>query len=162
MGSGYVYVNAPPEYPGITYEFGDRILEHHLVWWWNTGQVVPDGFVVHHKNEIKNDNRFDNLELKEFGVHTRDHLLIEDDKEVECSWCGCKLIRSARDIRSKNSQGQLRFFCCSSHAALMQSEEKVGNPVVHGTYGAYRIGCRCNECKMANSERMARYRSSSK
>ena len=116
MGT-YKFVPAPSGYPGRTYKFGNRILEHHLVWWQHTGTVVPNGYVVHHKNKIQSDNRFRNLELKERGKHTTDHCLKAPNQTKMCGWCGKKLVRTARDVRTKGSQGQIRFFCSSSHAA---------------------------------------------
>ena len=49
----YKFVKAPENYPGKIYQFGNRILEHHLVWWENTGELVEDGEIIHHKNENK-------------------------------------------------------------------------------------------------------------
>ena len=114
---GYKFVKAPSSYPGRTYRWGNRVLEHHLVWWENTGQVVPEGYVVHHLNEDKEDNRFGNLALKKRGEHTTDHQLKDPPVALVCSWCGKKIERSSRDVRSKRKQGQSRFFCCSAHAA---------------------------------------------
>lgn len=122
----YKWVRAPENYPGKTYTCGNRILEHHLVWWRNTGQLVRKGYVVHHKNEDKADNRFENLELKKNGKHTRDHHLKAPPVSVKCGWCGRKLTRTARDIRTKNSLGQYRFFCNSSHAALAGHRDNSG------------------------------------
>lgn len=68
----YELVIAPPEYPGRKYR-GRYVYEHHLVWWKHTGMVVPEGFVIHHKNDRKRDNRFENFELKENAEHSRHH-----------------------------------------------------------------------------------------
>lgn len=37
------------------------ILEHHLIWEKENGRKLPDGYLVHHLNGIKNDNRIENL-----------------------------------------------------------------------------------------------------
>jgi len=49
----YKFVKAPDEYPGKIYTCGNRVLEHHLVWWLNTGELISDDDIVHHKNEDK-------------------------------------------------------------------------------------------------------------
>ena len=68
----YELVKAPSAYPGKKYR-GKYVYKHHLVWWRNTGDVVPDGSLVHHKNEKKRDNRFRNLELQNWGAHSSEH-----------------------------------------------------------------------------------------
>ena len=43
---------------------GKKYFEHRLVWQEVNGQI-PNGYVIHHKNGIKTDNRIDNLEMVE-------------------------------------------------------------------------------------------------
>ncbi len=45
------------------------VMERHL------GRRLLPNEVVHHKNEVKTDNRVENLEVMEFGEHTRAHNL---------------------------------------------------------------------------------------
>lgn len=68
----YEMVIALKEYPGRKYR-GRYVYEHHLVWWKHTGEILPDGMLIHHKNENKRDNRFKNLELKSFSDHSKEH-----------------------------------------------------------------------------------------
>ena len=50
------------------------IYEHHQVWYKNTGHIVDTSKeVVHHKNGIKTDNRFENLQLLTISEHDRLH-----------------------------------------------------------------------------------------
>jgi hypothetical protein len=108
-------VCAPPEYPGKKYR--DRyVYEHHLVWWRETGRLVPSGFVLHHKDEQKRHNVFSNLEIKSVAAHVRDHNAVEDAMG-NCGWCGkafwikpCKL----RMRLKKSASGKV--FCGRSHA----------------------------------------------
>lgn len=96
----YVYVKAPNEFPGKTYGEGRRVLEHHLVWWLNTGETVPKGFVIHHKDENKKNNSFSNLEKLGRGEHTAAHHTVHGQKEYTCI-CGLKFMRSAAPWKSK-------------------------------------------------------------
>ena len=64
--SGYVYAWAPG-YPGTN---GGYALEHRLVWEHYHKKQLPKGYVVHHLNGIKNDNRPENLAALKAGEHT--------------------------------------------------------------------------------------------
>ena len=57
-----------PDHPRgrISHNF---VLEHILVWEKAHGMPIPDGWIVHHLNGIKNDNRPDNL----YGMPRRLH-----------------------------------------------------------------------------------------
>jgi hypothetical protein len=69
---GYVKLRVGVDHPladpnGYAYE--------HLVVWIAAGREAPaDGFVLHHKNEVKSDNRLDNLEVKSRGDHNVEHI----------------------------------------------------------------------------------------
>ena len=49
------------------------VMEHIIVWEQFNKMSVPDGYVVHHINEIKTDNRPENLTIMERGKHTTMH-----------------------------------------------------------------------------------------
>lgn len=68
----YELVIAPADYPGMKYR-GRYIYEHILVWWQNTGEILSDDEVVHHKDENKRNNVFDNLEKKTRSKHAAEH-----------------------------------------------------------------------------------------
>jgi hypothetical protein len=51
---------------------GDRELMHRYVWRFHYGDI-PAGHDIHHKNEIKTDNRIENLEMKTKADHSHDH-----------------------------------------------------------------------------------------
>lgn len=53
-------------------DLGGMILEHRAVLH-DAGVEIPDGWHVHHKNEVKTDNRLENLEVIEIAEHTRLH-----------------------------------------------------------------------------------------
>lgn len=48
---------------------GKTVRVHRYLWMQANGEI-PDGFDVHHKNEVKDDNRLENLELLAHGIHS--------------------------------------------------------------------------------------------
>lgn len=55
----------------IFWKDGKNVKLHRYVWEQANGSI-PDGYDVHHKNEIKDDNRIENLELKKHEKHSSD------------------------------------------------------------------------------------------
>lgn len=47
--------------------------EHRWVWQQGHGPI-PSGYIIHHRNEVRDDNRLENLKLMQKGQHTREHL----------------------------------------------------------------------------------------
>ena len=58
MSRGYVTVYAP-EHPRASKR--KYVLEHILVWEKIQGKPIPSGYVIHHLNGIRSDNRKQNL-----------------------------------------------------------------------------------------------------
>ena len=74
--SGYVrlFGKETRDMPNYDKMYGMGIYEHHQVWYENTGHIVDTSKeVVHHKNGIKTDNRFENLQLLTISEHDRLH-----------------------------------------------------------------------------------------
>jgi hypothetical protein len=70
--NGYVKVRVGRDHPladpnGYAYE--------HLIVWCSAGRPrPPKGWVLHHENEDRPDNRLENLEMRRRGKHTAEHL----------------------------------------------------------------------------------------
>ena len=56
------------KYHRIRLKNGKKIDEHRLVWESVNG-TIPPCYVIHHINEIKSDNRIDNLQLMTRAAH---------------------------------------------------------------------------------------------
>lgn len=54
-----------------------RVREHRAILH-DAGVLIPDGYCVHHKNGIKDDNRLENLEVLSLGDHSRKHWHSDD------------------------------------------------------------------------------------
>lgn len=163
----YELVVAPPNYPGKKYR-GRYVYEHQLVWWRTTGIVVPKGMVIHHKNEQKRDNRFENLELKSASAHTSDHHPgpQNNTSTLLCAWCKATFCVPSRERSSRCRRGRKNVFCCRSHAVQHQHAERnktaTDSTLPHGIMPTYRKGCRCDLCRSANAATQRSYRSRKK
>ena len=107
----YILVKAPKNYKGKLYR-GKYCYEHHLVYWQNTGHIVQDTEIIHHKDGNKQNNSFDNLELRNY----RQHIILHNKERkttfvlLKCPGCGKVFTR-----RKKNSflaKGGI-VSCCS-------------------------------------------------
>lgn len=63
---GYVCIRKP-DHPRQS--AGGYVFEHVLVWEEAHGKLIPKGYVIHHLNGVKNDNRADNL----VAISRKDH-----------------------------------------------------------------------------------------
>jgi HNH endonuclease len=119
----------PPPQHGNRWVLNDKgylvdrkgIKQHRVIWEIYFGKI-PKGYVVHHKNGIKHDNRIENLECMPHGAHSTHHheLKKAEGVPINCPQCGkafasfygkkycsrkCK-IRAGQDRWKKTPQGQ--------------------------------------------------------
>jgi hypothetical protein len=109
----YILVVAPDDYPGKRYR-NRYVYEHQLVWWQNSGQLVPVDYLIHHINENKTDNRIENLELKSRSKHSAEHQKPAPLKLLVCEFCAKEFTIDERNFRFKTKIKQERFYCSRS------------------------------------------------
>ncbi len=139
-----------PEYPMAGSR--GRVLEHRHVMSEHLGRPLTDDEIVHHEDEDPKNNHIDNLTLMQRGEHTTKH---NPPKVLDlvCPQCGVNFTRTERQVRGE------RAFCSRSCSTTFYKPSHTKPPPSHGTYGRYRKGCRCAECKDANRTRIRKYRS---
>lgn len=121
----YEMVLVPEGYPGKRYR-GRYCYEHHLVWWQNTGRLVRPGYLLHHKNENKRDNRFSNLEEITRAKHTSQHASerAPDLIQVSCGWCSKPMELKPHVYKERmKSKPHGLLFCSRSCGAKHQHSE---------------------------------------
>lgn len=82
---GYFHVYRP-DYPNCN--VSGFAFRYHIVWWLETGDVVTYPGVIHHRNEIKDDDIFTNLELLSTEDHSRHHNQPAPEGHSICIECG--------------------------------------------------------------------------
>lgn len=120
-------VIAPDDFPYKKYR-NRYCYEHILVYWKHYGEI-PDGYIIHHKNDNKHDNRIENLELMSREDHSRHHGVLKGKTliDIECPYCGNIFSREARQTFLKKPKTLTT--CCSrtcsakfSHLRLSKDE----------------------------------------
>lgn len=105
----YEMIIPTSDYPGKLYR-GRYCYEHHFVWWKHNGQIVSDGFQMHHKDGNKRNNSIENLELLKKEEHEFIHSSTKSVKmyEIKCPVCEVIFYRRTGHVK----KGSLSF--CSS------------------------------------------------
>lgn len=139
----YIMVIAPDDYPYKKYR-GRYCYEHVLTYWVNKGEI-PDGYIVHHKNENKHDNRIENLALMSISDHVSHHSSSRGVKmaKIKCPYCGNIFSKKLRNTFLQKPESFTT--CCSrkcsgkfSHVKLSKEERiSIGLNSVLETYHHY-------------------------
>jgi hypothetical protein len=86
-----------------------EIMEKHL------GRKLTEDEVVHHVNEITNDNRIENLEVKTWTTHAQHHARLPEMVEAVCPFCKIMFFAYARRVKDNQiKQGKAGPFCSAS------------------------------------------------
>ncbi len=104
----YAYVPEHPNATGVGY-----VLEHRIIMENKLGRLLTRKEVVHHLNEIKKDNRPENLELKASrSIHAIEHGLDSPKNIIKLKCPNCKIIFNREKVQSHLVKGGI-FTACS-------------------------------------------------
>ena len=134
---GYVIVYCP-DHPRA---HNGYVYEHILVMESKLGRFVDIRERVHHKNEVKTDNRSENLEVLTLSEHTKLHKSKNPEKKVllKCAECGKEFERLWHQRPS--IKGYKNAYCsrsCSGKASRelqLQHKKATRNLYLKETYG---------------------------
>lgn len=76
---------------------GKMYLEHRLIWEAEHGPI-PDGYVIHHKDHNRANNKLENLELMEARTHTSHHWTKRRRRATTCCIVGCARATEKRPL----------------------------------------------------------------
>lgn len=153
----YYLVVAPDGYPGKIVK-KKYAYAHHFSWWKKTGDIIDDGFHIHHKNEDPSLNSFSNLEKLTVSEHAHRHgkaRYADRWKDVSCFTCDKKFQRTKRRLKY-NSLRRAKNYCSKTCSGLL-GRKKISvtiNGTEHGTLNTY-MKCgppKCDLCKRAMME----------
>lgn len=115
---GYVEIYKPNHHRARTTGY---VFEHILVAEEKLGRKLQTGEVVHHINEVKTDNRPENLVVMSNEEHTRMHSTGKKGKNIPCPVCGTEFYAKPVEIINRT-----RVTCSRSCANKYRFME--GNP----------------------------------
>lgn len=97
-----------PDYPRHYAE--GYALRYHVVWWLKTGSVHPSGTALHHKDGVKTNDRFENLELMDHAKHSLEH---NPPRPIyrACARCGTLFEIQHRDMKRRATMKYCSYQC---------------------------------------------------
>lgn len=88
---------------------GGYALRSRVVWWINTGEVLPADIDIHHKDENRTNDSFDNLERMDHIDHAHHH----NPKTVVMVECVCKTCNGVFKLEKWRLKEKSRGQYCS-------------------------------------------------
>jgi hypothetical protein len=111
-------------------------LRAHVVWWLRTGMCHPVNTNLHHLNEIRLDDHFENLQVLAHGEHTRLHHK-KHGIDLTCLNCGELFNVPEWRIRHRDTR-----YCSQKCFHGMPSDPEKGIKISLGLKKAYAEGRR--------------------
>ena len=153
--NGYVLIDSP-DHPNKRSD--GRVFEHRLIMEKHLGRYLKSWEVIHHKNEIKDDNRIENLELTQPSHHQSLHRAQDRAAgkfkgptliDRTCQQCGVAFQQGTeggkhRKYCSRQCAGKARNTQIMKNCVQCGKEFKVRKHLVEQGYGRY---C-SNQCKI--------------
>lgn len=111
---------------------GKAIFEHRVVWE-NANGPIPDGQEIHHRNEIRTDNRLENLECVTRLQHKRIHAGWLRDENGEFVSKKCKTCGEIKPLSDYYVNYRKEHFiackeCCKERRRRVHAEKKAAKP----------------------------------
>lgn len=114
---------------------GKQVREHQVVAELIFGGPLPPGYVVHHKNEIRNDNRPENIHICESNSEHQ-FIHMQNTALAECghaNWRKCKICHEYDDINNMvvyGKAGNMHKECNRIAQKNLRDKRKLeGNPI---------------------------------
>ena len=133
---------------------GKWVLEHRFVMEEKIGRKLLCTELVHHVDENKKNNSYDNLDIKTRVTHA---ILHGECKEIPkrkftCDRCKCEFERLERKAKYQDKIGK-PFKYCSLKCTAGGHENPILPVAQHGTLSMYTRGkCRCDLCRKAGTD----------
>lgn len=105
---------------------GDYAFRYHVVYERKIGRKIPKHLVVHHKNGIKTDDRFDNLQLMTRNRHAQIHgKEYRKGQYFKCVVCGTKFYRAGYRFRNGRAGIYCSRKCCDNRGTNKLQKQRI-------------------------------------
>lgn len=127
---------------------------HRIIAEIKLGRLLSEYEVVHHKNEVKTDFAWDNIEVvKSAAEHRNKHLRKASYLTAKCKFCGQGFSRrrgKSMKCCSRRCNGKFNTMANAVKGNFPPRRWGRSGKIVHGTVNAYHYhGCRCRDCRDA-------------
>jgi hypothetical protein len=119
------YTDTSSGYVKLYLADGSVVDEHRYVMTQELGRELLPDEVVHHKDQNKQNNNPENLELRDDSGHKAEHASKTHDEKhtlLKCAWCGKTFERLTRIVKGQRKRGHKKFYCSTSCVTKRRNE----------------------------------------
>ena len=91
------------------------VYRYHAVWFIMTGEIIPDGYCIHHRNLNKLDDRFENLQKITKAEHAAEHhkgrKCPDSWMSFKCETCGQDFSKERYRVNGRKKEGHKIKYC---------------------------------------------------